>query len=77
MKTKLHHFQEAWFRSLVKTITYRVLILTLDFSVIYLITKRIDIALGFMLASNIYTTIAYYAHERIWDHIKWGKHRHA
>jgi uncharacterized membrane protein len=77
MKNNSHHFKEIWYRSLTKTVTYRILILILDFSVVYLLTKRIDVALGFMAASNIYTTIGYYIHERVWDHIKWGKDRNS
>jgi adenylylsulfate kinase len=66
--------EEAVSRSLVKTISYRLLILVLDFSTIYLFTRKVKIALGFMVASNVYTTIAYFFHERIWGRIKWGKH---
>jgi len=72
MKNK-HYFKEAWSRALTKTITYRVFILILDFTVIYLLTGKINIALGFMVVSNIYTTIGYYIHERAWDHVRWGK----
>ena len=59
-------------RSLVKAITYRCAIIVLDFSVIYILTKRVDVSLGFMIISNIYTTGAYFVHERIWNKIKWG-----
>jgi uncharacterized membrane protein len=59
-------------RSLVKAITYRIVIIVLDFSVIYLLTGRTDVAIGFMVISNIYTTAAYFIHERIWNKIKWG-----
>jgi len=59
-------------RSLVKAVTYRAVIIVLDFSVIYLLTGRVDIALGFMVISNIYTTAAYIIHERIWNRIRWG-----
>lgn len=69
-----HRSEEAVSRSLVKTISYRLLILVLDFSTIYLFTRKAKIALGFMVVSNIYTTIAYFFHERIWGKIKWGKH---
>jgi len=31
------------------------------------------VAFGFMIVSNIYTTLAYFFHERIWGKIKWGK----
>jgi len=59
-------------RSLVKAITYRVVIIILDFTVIYILTHRVDVALGFMIISNIYTTAAYFVHERLWNRIKWG-----
>lgn len=64
---------ETLTRSITKTITYRVLIMCLDFTTIYLFTHRASVAFGFMVASNIYTTIAYFVHERVWDRIKWGK----
>ncbi len=59
-------------RSLTKAITYRILIMCLDFATIYLFTRTVRIALGFMIVSNIYTSIAYLVHERIWARIKWG-----
>lgn len=59
-------------RSLVKAVTYRILIMCLDFVTIYLLTGRTAVALGFMVASNVYTTIAYLIHERIWARSKWG-----
>ncbi|MDD5772742.1 MAG: DUF2061 domain-containing protein [bacterium] len=68
-----HHLEETLLRSIVKTVTYRVFILTLDFTTVYLITGKVNIAFGFMIISNIYTTIGYFFHERIWDKIKWGK----
>ncbi|HXU27770.1 MAG TPA: DUF2061 domain-containing protein [Bacteroidia bacterium] len=68
-----HHSEETLSRSIVKTISYRVVILILDFVSIYLFTGQIKVAVGFMVVSNIYTTIGYFFHERIWDKIKWGK----
>jgi uncharacterized membrane protein len=68
-----HHSEETFRRSVVKTLSYRVVILILDFVAIYLFTGKIKVALGFMIVSNIYTTIGYFFHERIWDKIKWGK----
>lgn len=59
-------------RSIVKAITYRIVIMVLDFVTIYLMTGTVKVAIGFMIASNIYTTLAYFAHERIWARIKWG-----
>lgn len=69
----VHHTKELLKRSLVKTISYRAVILVLDFTSIYFFTHQIKVAVGFMVVSNIYTTLAYFFHERIWDKIKWGK----
>jgi adenylylsulfate kinase len=68
-----HHSLETVKRSVLKTISYRVVILVLDFTAIYLFTGKVKVAIGFMIVSNIYTTIGYFIHERIWDKIKWGK----
>ena len=68
-----HHATETLGRSVLKTISYRAVILLLDFISIYLFTGQVKVAFGFMLISNIYTTIGYFFHERIWDKIKWGK----
>ncbi len=72
-KRNAHHYSENWKRSLLKTATYRIVILALDFIVIYAITGRYDIAFGFMIVSNFYTSVAYYLHERVWNKISWGK----
>ena len=59
-------------RSLVKALTYRVVIVCLDFLVVWLFTHKVEVALGFMIISNIYTTVGYFAHERVWERIMWG-----
>ena len=59
-------------RSVVKAITYRGIIICLDFLVIYLLTGKVKAAAAFMIVSNIYTTVAYFLHERVWAGIKWG-----
>ena len=61
-------------RSLVKALTYRVAIVCLDFVAVYLLTGKTTLALGFMIVSNVYTTVGYFLHERIWAHIEWGRH---
>lgn len=75
MSERKHDFREIWFRSLTKAITYRIVILILDFTATYLLTGRVEIALMFMIVSNIYTSVAYYFHERIWNRTNWGKKR--
>ena len=59
-------------RSVVKAVTYRGVIMCLDFITLYLFTGALRIAIGFMIASNVYTTVAYLLHERLWARLKWG-----
>ena len=59
-------------RSVVKAITYRIFIMALDFLTIYIFTRTVRIAVGFMIVSNIYTSVGYLLHERVWAHVKWG-----
>ena len=60
-------------RSLVKALTYRVVIVCLDFLAIYFFTHKVEVALGFMIVSNVYTTVGYFLHERLWARIRWGR----
>ena len=64
---------ESLRRSIAKTVSYRVVILIFDFTCIYLFTGQVKVAVGFIIVSNIYTSVGYFIHERIWDKIKWGK----
>ncbi len=59
-------------RSVVKALTYRGIIICLDFLVIYVLTGKATVAAGFMIVSNVYTTIGYFLHERLWARIQWG-----
>lgn len=68
-----HQTKDSFKRSLVKSIGYRFIIVTLDFITVYIFTGKVNIAVGFMLVSNAYTTLIYFLHERIWARIKWGK----
>lgn len=47
-------------------------VVCLDFVVIYLLTGRPLVAAGFMIISNLYTTVGYFLHERAWARIEWG-----
>jgi uncharacterized membrane protein len=59
-------------RSFTKAITYRAIIVCLDFLTVYLLTGKVTTATTFMIVSNIYTSVGYFLHERIWANIKWG-----
>ncbi|MFC3070432.1 DUF2061 domain-containing protein [Phenylobacterium soli] len=60
-------------RSLVKAITYRLVVMCADAAAIYLLTGKWRLAAGFMIASSVYTTALYFLHERLWARIGWGR----
>jgi adenylylsulfate kinase len=66
-------FREYLGRSMVKAVSYRVIVVVADFAAVYLFTGRVEIALGFVVVSNIYTTGLYFLHERFWDRVTWGR----
>lgn len=66
-------FSEHSKRSLVKSITFRILVLISDGIIIYSITHRYDVAITVIFFSNFSSTILYYFHERVWNRIRWGK----
>ena len=74
-KLPFHHDPsvETVERSIIKTISYRIVIGIMEFIVIYFVTGRPAIALGFIVISTVYSMITFYFHDRIWDRIKWGK----
>jgi uncharacterized membrane protein len=59
-------------RSIIKAVSYRIVIIILDFTLIYLLTKKTSLALGFLIVSNLYSTFIYFIYERAWNKIKWG-----
>lgn len=70
MNTK---FKETKARSIVKALSHRTIIIAADVVVIFWLTHRYDIALTVVVVSNIYSTVLYFVHERVWDQIKWGR----
>jgi adenylylsulfate kinase len=66
-------FREYLSRSVAKALSYRVIVVVADFAAVYLFTGRVEIALAFVVVSNIYTSILYFFHERFWDRVAWGR----
>lgn len=72
MKTK---FYEHVGRSIVKAITFRILIIISDSIIIFTITHRYDVTIGVIFFSNLASTMLYFLHERAWNAIHWGKQK--
>ncbi|QQG47854.1 MAG: DUF2061 domain-containing protein [Candidatus Woesebacteria bacterium] len=70
---KKQKFYEHKGRSVIKALTFRFLILCSDSIIIFAITKRLDLTIGVITLSNVASTLIYFLHERLWNHIHWGK----
>jgi len=68
-------FFESSRRSLVKSLTFRVIVIISDLVVVYAVTRRFDLAVTFMVTTNIASMILYYLHERFWNGVRWGRSR--
>lgn len=62
-------------RSLVKAITWRVIASLATFTIVFLFTGEWILSLGVGMLDVIIKFILYYAHERGWNLIKWGKNQ--
>jgi uncharacterized membrane protein len=69
ISVSVHRRRSRWDRPLVKALTYRGWMATLDILVVYLITGRIGLALGFSLLSLFYRTVGRSIFERLWSHV--------
>ena len=60
-------------RSVAKALTYRVLSVSLTFTISLLITGKLSWATAIAGAEAVTKMALYYFHERVWDRVKWGK----
>jgi uncharacterized membrane protein len=60
-------------RSLVKSLTWRVLAIVVTFASIYLLTGEVDTATAGTVLTNSINFVLYYLHERVWLKVPWGK----
>ena len=60
-------------RSVVKTVTFRSLIVIASTVITYAITNDIEQTTSISIIFNVTATAMYYAHERLWNRISWGK----
>jgi len=60
-------------RSIVKSITWRVLVIVSDLVIVYAVTRRYNITLAVVTLSHIVSAALYFTHERLWDRIQWGR----
>jgi uncharacterized membrane protein len=61
-------------RSLVKTISWRVIASLTTVSIVYVFTGKIVLSIGIGAVEVFVKMLLYYLHERVWQKIAWGKH---
>lgn len=66
-------FRESRLRSLVKSLTYRILSITGTGILSWVITKDIKETVSITIAIQGFLIFLYYSYERIWDKINWGR----
>ncbi|MBN2604116.1 MAG: DUF2061 domain-containing protein [Candidatus Thermoplasmatota archaeon] len=62
-------------RSIVKSVTWRVICIIVSIVTAYLLTGKIDVSVAIGTTYNAITMILYYFHERFWNKLKWGKQK--
>lgn len=63
-------------RSIVKSIVWRVLAFLTTMIVVYIYSKDLKASLTIGIGANLIKMGIYYAHERVWEGISWGKIKH-
>lgn len=63
---------ETRLRSFVKSVSYRLVSITVDTCVAYFFTRQLSLSLSIVIVVNAYSTFLYYGHERLWGRIRYG-----
>ena len=64
---------ESHYRSVLKTLSYRFLAMLITTVVAFIVTGRLGFAAKIGLVDVIIKLAFYYAHERVWDNLKFGR----
>lgn len=60
-------------RSLLKSMTWRLVAIVSTLLIGYWLTRSWEFALSLTVVSNVINFILYYVHERVWLQVDWGK----
>lgn len=59
-------------RAVVKTLSYRLVMVSITVGIAFLIVGDVFEALNIGLVTNVLKSGTYYIYERLWSHIEWG-----
>jgi uncharacterized membrane protein len=60
-------------RSFAKSLTWRLLAIFSSFLVVYFMTEDVIFSTKITIITNTINFILYYAHERVWIRVRWGR----
>ncbi len=63
-------------RSIVKAICWRVIATLTTMLVVFIFTRQLTLAIAVGAVEVLAKLFFYYAHERVWNFIGWGKRQH-
>jgi uncharacterized membrane protein len=67
---------ERRYRSILKTVSWRILATLTTITIVYMFTRKVALSLGIGLVEVVSKMILYYFHERIWNLVTLGKWSH-
>ncbi|MBN1766606.1 MAG: DUF2061 domain-containing protein [Sedimentisphaerales bacterium] len=73
MDKSLENTKETHLRSIIKGVVWRMLASLTTIILVYLFTRKLQLALELGGIEVIAKILLYYGHERIWNVISWGK----
>ena len=60
-------------RSVIKTVTWKVIATSITFLTLYFFTGSFLGSVKITAVAAILGMISFYIHERVWNHVAWGK----
>ncbi len=64
---------ETHARSIAKAVSYRIVGSAVTFGVAFVITHKVDLAVGIGVVDTVMKIGAFYFHERLWNRLQFGK----
>jgi len=68
-------YRETNTRSIAKGISWRIVATSTTIVIVYLFFGRLDLAIAAGLIETVLKVALYWAHEKIWQRVRWGKKR--
>ncbi len=68
-------YKDTNLRSIIKGISWRILATTTTIIIVYVFFRRLDLAIAAGLIETILKVGLYWAHERAWFKVRWGRKR--